>query len=183
MADEDQKPTKNQWDRLPRERNGAYDEFAAFLRMPKPRNLRVLSEQTGRNYRTVRDHSMRFRWAERVRAFDDQQAAEEQAAFLAERKKVVREQAKAAKGLLTLSMANLAAMLDEIKSNPGITNLPPSEVRRGIESGASLLRLVYGDPTQRIETTQTTTLDTSSLSGDEASLLLGLLGKIGALDE
>jgi hypothetical protein len=145
---EDTMPGKYPWSILPGESETYYAHFLAYLHMIPPRNLRILGEARGRDYSTMRNHSKKFKWTKRVRAYDEWEVQQIAETDIEEKTRLRREHLRA------LEKARLIAehRMAEIMEDPDqLREMPPRDVLAFLKESVTLERLITGESTSRTE--------------------------------
>lgn len=143
------------WERQPGETARAYAAFCRYRAMaPQDRSLRRLAQDIVETstkprrvagvFRTLADWSSRYRWVERVAAWDDACEQEARAADLAAR------QAMHERHLQTLTLAQ-ARLLERLQTFD-LTELAPAEALRLTYEAIRLERMLRGEP-ERLDAT------------------------------
>ncbi len=129
------------WDPLAREPGTSFAGLTLYRETPADRrSLRDVASRLGRSLSIIERHSSRWRWQERTRAWDldqararDEQAREVEADW-------VRRHADAGKRLQALGLAGLAQVLERDGDGRvnGLKNLRPQDFIKMITAGSML---------------------------------------------
>jgi hypothetical protein len=158
------------WERLDGEGEAPYRSFKAFLDQPPPRSLTRLEGHVSQSYSTLLRHSSRYDWRARAAAYDRFVARGEAEAVIAEAARIRLEQLRALADARELGSKRLA----ELMADTGA--LSPRDALAMVIEAVKLERLVVGEATERVETTQDAP-DLSALSDEELLALQRLQQK------
>ena len=165
------------WMKQDGESDEAFMCFRRFLALPEPRALRACAEASGKSYQTIRRYPGNHSWRKRATAWDTHIATQQAELVLTEREKITREHLQAVRAARTLGTIAIHDLLRQAKQAGGSTNINARTALALLRDAVQLERLIIGEATERTETND---FDMSKLSGDEAELLLKLIGKMEA---
>lgn len=144
-------PDVRAWEKQPGESHDDYERFKVYLELGDYRSLEQALEiwnATCSNPRkqltlgTIKQYSSRFRWAERVGAFDHEQWAAERRRLIKLKRDALerhRKQGVALQGKGAQALAQIP-----------VQGIGPVEALRFITEGAKLELTALGEPTQRV---------------------------------
>lgn len=141
MGTDKHTPTPLPWERLPGETPKAWRAFCIYRDMGPTRTIMRTVQALGLRAgaaRRLQEWSSRYRWAERVAAYDAWLDAQQRA----EREAAVREMARRHAELAMALLERVRARVDTLRPE----ELTPSEVARWLEVAARLERLSRGEP-------------------------------------
>ena len=139
MAD---KPETQPWDKQPHEQSRPFGMFVVYRDMGPARTLVAVAEQFGLANQTVRGYSMKWRWPERVSAWDRYIDQIKQQEMRVETVEIAKQHAAFAAKMLGMA----AKRLD--KFDKADTPFTPTEVRQWVTDAVDLHRLALGMPTE-----------------------------------
>lgn len=161
MADnEPQNPPNPLWARQPGETDKAFEAFAVYRDLGPARSLTIAGRELGKSKATLERWCVRFKWVERVSAWDDEADRLSRERDLLERQDARRRMLDAhAKGGMELHAIGAAVLRDYDVTDPEhgeeakkrIAGLTVAEAARIMEIGAKLERLARGETTERVE--------------------------------
>ncbi len=99
------------WEQQAGESGAAHQALLAFRDLGPKRTLRAAAERVGKSRGLLAGWSARYRWEERVLAWDRQQQREAEAALRTAREEALRRQAQDADNLQRLAMAKLGRLV------------------------------------------------------------------------
>jgi hypothetical protein len=165
------------WDRQEGEGPVPFSLFREYLMRGVPRpSLVTFAMQKKKSVSVMRHYSSRFKWAERLLAWDERVVKLEQDVVLTEAQKMAKDQLSALRMARHLGTLTLKEFLLQAK-NTGSAGIDARTAMTLVKHATELERLIVGEATERIETSETE-LDLSRLSGEEAEHLLVLLAKL-----
>jgi len=127
------------WERLPGESAKAYEAFCKYRDMPPgERSLREVARRLGKSETLISRWSSRYRWVERVQAWDDEVDRKAREAHLRTVKEMRERHARYAVALQMKALDRLKQMDPD--------ELEPLEVLKFIVEAAKLERLARGEP-------------------------------------
>jgi hypothetical protein len=138
------------FERMPRETDPAWFAFKKYRDMEK-RSLIKLGKSLGKSRALVEGWSSKWRWRERVVAWDRAADDRARAASLDEIEEMQRRHIKLGQGMQQLGALELKRLLGEYAKKAaageaGGVGLTPRDVKRLIDAGARLERLNRGEP-------------------------------------
>lgn len=116
MSDELQEPQP--WQRQKGESEAAFKMFELYRQMELPRSMQRLADSLGRHPSTMRDWSAKFKWAERIRAWDNKKQEEAMQAEIEEIRLMHQRHARYSHQYQEVMLAPLRAYLDRFKRDP-----------------------------------------------------------------
>ena len=139
MAD---KPETQPWDKQPHEQSRPFGMFVVYRDMGPARTLVAVAEQFGLANPTVRGYSMKWRWPERVSAWDHHIDQIKQQEMRVETVEIAKRHAAFAEKMLSMAAKRLR------KFDEAETPFTPTEVRQWVTDAVDLQRLALGMPTE-----------------------------------
>jgi hypothetical protein len=158
-----------QWEQQPEEPNGAFEDFVAYLALPREdRSLRqAYIARSGQDLGTRGtppgswyDMADKYQWKDRARAYDREADRKIYAKIEAQRAKslidtfdtgrLLRERAAAAAKMLT-PVTQTIGERDGMQVVLVAVNMTPAEISRMAQVGLELEQLAAGNPTERIQ--------------------------------
>ena len=115
------------WDRMSGESAAAYSAFLMYRDCESPRSLTKAAQEMGRHSSLLKRWSSRYRWRERVLAWDVSQAREAEEALRRQREESLQRQVRDAQQLQRLGMARLSGLITrdpetgEVRLDPSVT--------------------------------------------------------------
>lgn len=152
----------NAWDRQRRETEQAYEAFALYRDMGLQRSLHKVCDRVGKHYSLISRWSSKWRWHERVRAWDVHESHAIQDAMKAEAGKVARKHAHMAGQHLTALMAPLAELARRTTDGKvDLSSMSVPDLVRMVQRNAPAIRalvdverLSHGMSTMQVGTAQ-----------------------------
>jgi hypothetical protein len=153
-----------QWEQQPDEPNGAFEDFAAFLALPREDRTiasayRVRTGNEGRPPGSFYEQADKWQWVDRVRAFDREADRKIYARIEAKRAQslmdtfdtgqLLRERARAAAKML-VPVTQVIGERDGMQVVLVETKMTPGDISRMAQVGLELEQLAAGNPTERI---------------------------------
>jgi len=99
------------WERMSGESAAAHSGFLVYRDCEPPRSLTKAAQEMGRHPSLLKRWSSRYRWRERVFAWDVSQAREAEEALRRQREESLQRQARDAEQLQRLGMARLSGLI------------------------------------------------------------------------
>lgn len=119
------------YSRQPKETTPAWEAFVAYRDARTDRSLRKTAEQIGKSDALLFRWSSRWRWQDRVAAFDDHEDAVRRKAAEAELRKMGQRQGKEAALVIGALVQPSAALLQKLQDEPGaLKEIPAYDLGR-----------------------------------------------------
>lgn len=135
--------TPEPWERRENESSKAYDAFAKYRDMTKPRSIRKVAQELSKSGSLISRWSSEHEWVKRVDAWDAEQDRIARQAQLEEIKKMRKRHADLATAMLVKAAKALQRIPDD--------EIRPGDVSRMVETASKLERISRGDVGEVIE--------------------------------
>lgn len=165
---------QNLWDQQPKETNKAYERFRLYRDMGAGRSLRKLAKELGLDLSSIAEMSSRYRWQERVSAFDAYIDEASQHKSIIQVKAMKERQIALALKAQKAATKGLEQLISRI-SQQEAHNFRPEALVKLLEIGCRLERLNRDEPDQKIEVSQKYNYDRLTL--EECDQLHDLIKK------
>jgi hypothetical protein len=145
-----------------------FSYFVIYRDLGPDRTLARVAEITGRHPHHLATYSRKFRWLERVRAFDSDRDRAGTDAEIDEIEAMRRRQTKAARRIQELGLREIERACERAEESGEPLNL--GETQKLLKLGAELERLNLGEPTENKQL-QVEEIDYSKLSVEQLKAL------------
>lgn len=135
--------TSELWERQPGESSKAFDAFAAYRDMPKPRSIRRVAQALGKSATLISRWSSEKEWVKRVDAWD----AEQDRIARAEQTEAIKKMRKRHADLGQAMILKAARALQRIPDD----EIKASDISRMVEVASKLERISRGDVGEIVE--------------------------------
>lgn len=149
-------PTGEAWDRRDDEKDDAWFAFSQYKHMDRPRSIKKLAAQLDMSHGTLVNWSAHWSWTARVREWDTIFDAIDDAEALDTRRRLRRNQARAAQDMATGSNIALTAAIRTLRdyARDDGKRLPPSVALQALSvavQAAKASQSLLDEPASRIE--------------------------------
>ena len=135
--------TPDPWERQPGETTRAYEAFVMYRDMGADRSLRKVVQKLGKNFTTIGEWSGKYKWVDRVAAWEQEQDRVNRQAQLDEIKKMRKRHADLANAILIKAAKALQRIPDD--------DIKATDVSRMVDVASKLERISRGDVGEVIE--------------------------------
>ena len=169
--------TTKPWDRLPNEGDAPWAAFEHYrMSRPEDRTVAATAKALGRARRTHLNYCLKYKWRDRVKAWDKAQAA----AYDEEILNIARVKAREQMSILDDLGTFVAAKARELVEGLGTDEERPAELREIMLLAEKVMigqRLIVGEATDRSEVRNTT--DVSKLTPEARAALRRVMDELG----
>lgn len=146
------------YERQPKETDPAWRAFLVYRDDPE-RSQSKVARTLSKSKQLIGGYSVKWRWRDRVEAWDREADDRARAAKLDEIEEMQRRHIQLAQGMQQLAAKELARKLEAAKANQKRGQLSAKDMRELLEAGAKLERLNRGEPGEhvRVDATQVIT--------------------------
>lgn len=161
------------WERQPKESDLAWEAYQIYYQQDR-KNLTAVARAVGKSKSRICQLSKKFRWDERVRAYESVLQGQADDLIMQGHEEIVREQLETIRKARKIADLALTKLLERIRADDPEVEIKPKDALALLKEGVLLERLLHGEATDR----QESQIDISGLSGKEAEQILKVLDKI-----
>lgn len=154
-------PTRDLWERQPRETDKAFHAFVTFRDMGPERQVTGAGAKIDKSEAVMRRWAHRWSWFERAKAWDNFLDAQRRAAVVDEVRAAAKRHIELAHALQHVGGQRLVQLAEMLKDEKARSEIKPRDARLMVEAGIRLERLVIGEPE-----TNTPTVNVNVPGGD-----------------